>query len=295
VSRSNYAIITPAHNEARFLPKVVASIVAQKPRPVQWIIIDDRSTDETPHIIKEAAQHYDFIDPLTVSGTRDRKLGSNIVRVFNEGLKKLNSNVDYLVKMDADIVLDSHYFRHIISRFESNPLLGIASGKLFIERKGKWIAERYPDFHATGACKMYRTTCFNDIGGLISIYGWDILDGAKARMRGWETRSFPEIPIRHLRMLGTAKGIIRGHINHGRGMWAIRSHPLFVIGRTVYRAMEPPWFSGLFIALGYIYAAQKHEERLDDRELARFLRTEQLKRLMGRAFRSESIVIRRLG
>lgn len=294
MANSSYVIITPAHNEAQFLPKVIDSIVAQKPRPTKWVIVDDRSTDETPYIVQEASQRYDFIKLTTAHGVHERKLGSNIVDIFNKGLKKLKLDADYLVKMDADIILDADYFRKMISHFDANPDLGIASGKLYIERNNKWIEERYPDFHATGACKMYRMNCFKDIGGLIPLYGWDILDGAKARMRGWETRSFREIPILHLRMLGTANGIIKGHFNHGRGMWAIRAHPLFVLGRAFYRAMEPPWFSGLFMLVGYIYAMQKREERLKDRKLARFLRLEQLSRLMGQEFGSESIIIKRL-
>lgn len=289
-----YAVITPAHNEASFLPQVVKSIVNQKIPPVKWLIVDDRSTDNTLATALKEAYRHEMIDVIHLSGNQERRLGANVVKVFNQGLKKLHQQVDYLVKMDADVVLDKNYFADLMLRFESDPRLGIASGKLYVQHGSQWLLERCPDFHVTGACKMYRMSCFQDIGGLIPIYGWDILDCAKARMRGWKTSSFRDMTIRHLRMMGSAKGILRGHINHGIGMWTIRAHPLFVLGRAIYRAFELPYLSGLLIFAGYLYGGLRSDPRLKDLDLAKFLRKEQLDRLMGRKLDQEEFLPRRL-
>lgn len=290
-----YAIITPAHNEELFLPQVIEAMVKQKILPVRWIIVDDRSTDNTLAVIREYAAKYPFIEALHLSGDEERSLGANVVQVFYAGLAKLDEEVDYIIKMDADLVLDPDYFTEIMSRFEADPKLGLAAGKIFIEHGGEWIQERYPDFHVPGACKMYRMACFRDIGGgPIIIYGWDILDGAKARMLGWKTCSFNDIIIRHLRMMGSAKGMLRGYIGHGRGMYAVRAHPIFVLGRSVYRAIEPPFVLGLLIFFGYIYARLRDEPRLKDLKLARFLRKEQLGRLFGRKLSQEAFLPRKL-
>ena len=284
-----YAIITPAYNEARFLPDVITSIANQKSRPVQWIIVDDRSTDRTNTIAMEAASEYDFIDVLKLSGKQERSLGANVVSVFNAGLAQLRADVDFVIKMDADVVLPANYFHELIQRFHADARLGIASGKLYTAYQDKWILERCPDFHAVGPCKMYRMECFHDIGGLITIYGWDILDCVKARMRGWEARSFDDLHIKHLRMMGSEKGMVRGHIGHGRGMYAIRAHPLFVIARSIYRAFEHPYLTGLFISVGYLYGGIKGDKRLNDAELVKFLRKEQLGRLMGKKLKQENL------
>lgn len=294
MNSERYAVITPAHNEARFLPRVIESMVQQEIRPLRWIIVDDRSTDDTWKIIQQAAAQHDFIRAVSLRGDLERRLGAQVVRVVNEGLKNLDLEVDFLVKMDADIVLPHDYFGNIMKRFAADPKLGIASGKGYIEHEGKWIRERCPDFHVPGFTKMYRKTCFDHMGGLIEIYGWDILDGAKARMLGWTTRSFNEETIYHLRLMGSARGMLRGHIGHGRGMWAIRSNPLFVLARSVYRAFEVPYFAGLMIFVGYIWGALSGEPRLQDRALGKFLRKEQVSRLMGRRLKEEEFRVGRL-
>ncbi|MFZ5569576.1 MAG: glycosyltransferase family A protein [Thermodesulfobacteriota bacterium] len=289
----SYAIITPAHNEAAFLPRVIRAVAAQTWKPSRWVIVDDRSTDATWRLLTEARQAYPFIHPVRRTGKVRRELGAHVVRVFNDGLPHLHQEMEYLVKLDADILLPEDYFETLLARFQADRSLGMASGKLFIEHRGAWIEERFPDFHVTGACKTYRMTCFRGINGLLPIYGWDILDGARARMLGWETRSFRDLAIRHLRMTGSEKGMLRGHIGHGRGMYAVRALPLFVLGRAIYRALEPPHGAGLLILLGYALAWMRSEPRLEDLRLAEFLRREQLKRLLGKNIQQEVVRARR--
>jgi len=290
MSEYTYAIITPAHNEANFLPQVIESIAKQKIKPVKWIIVDDRSTDETWSVINSAAEIHCFIEPVRLSGSEDRKVGANVVRVFEEGLRKLTVDVDFLVKMDADVILPKDYFSRIIDRFEADAKLGMASGKTYIELDGCWVLERIPDTHVSGACKAYRKECFNDIGGLIPILGWDILDGAKARMKGWKTCSFRDLPLYHLRQSSYAKGVLRGRLRTGRAMYSIRAKPLFVLGKSLFRAIEKPYLTGLLIPLGYFASFITHPERLNDMGLARFLRREQVNRLMGRSLAQEELL-----
>jgi len=294
MSESSYAIITPAHNEANFLPQVIDSIVDQNLRPIRWIIVDDRSKDDTWFVINESARIHPFIEPVRLTGSEDRKVGANVVRVFEEGLKKLTVDVDFLVKMDADIILPKDYFSRIIDHFEADAKLGMASGKTHIKLDGRWVLERIPDTHVSGACKAYRKECFNDMGGLIPILGWDILDGAKARMKGWKTCSFRDSPLYHLRQSSYARGVLRGRLRTGRAMYSIRAQPLFVLGKSLFRAIEKPYMSGLLIPFGYFASFVTRPERLADMELAHFLRREQMGRLLGRTLNQEELIPRRL-
>ena len=61
MTRPSYILMTTAHNEARFLPDTIASVLAQTVRPRAWIIVSDRSTDETDAIAAAAAEAHDFI------------------------------------------------------------------------------------------------------------------------------------------------------------------------------------------------------------------------------------------
>ncbi|BBO87718.1 glycosyltransferase family 2 protein [Desulfosarcina ovata] len=289
-----YAIVTPAHNEAHFLPAVIASLTAQTIPPTAWVIVNDRSTDHTAEILDREARKKGFIKVVHRSGKGDHVLGSHVSEVVKEGLHYVPPQMDYIVKMDADLVLPEDYFEQIFKLFQDDSRLGIAAGKMYTQYRRRWIMERYPDFHVPGLCKTYRKACFDQIGGLYSLYGWDILDCTKARMLGWTTASFSKLAIRHLRMMGSKGGMPKGHIGHGRGMWATNAHPLFVLGRALYRSLEPPYLTGLFIILGYVIARRRGEPQLQDRALVHYLRKEQLSRLMGRKLKEESLRIKSL-
>jgi biofilm PGA synthesis N-glycosyltransferase PgaC len=288
-----YAIITPAHNEGRFLPQVIAGIASQVLPPVQWIILDDRSTDDTWDILTAASARYAFLQPMRVTGPAGRRVGANVVHLFNQGLAWLPDNVDFVVKMDADVILPRHYFTALLARFAADPHLGLASGKTYTWQQGAWVLERIADSHVTGACKAYRLTCLRDLGGLIPVLGWDVLDVVQARRQGWRASSFRDLPIYHLRLSGSAQGLFRANWSYGRSYYAMRAHPLFVLAKALYRALEKPYGLGLFIVAGYIEAALRHEERLSDLGLAAYLRQEQLARLRGRTWRQEELLPRR--
>ncbi len=287
MSAPSYHIITPAHNEADFLPRVMAAIAAQTLKPAKWVIIDDRSSDDTWKVIQAAARRYSFIDPLQLQGAPGSALGSNVARLFNAGCTRLEAEPLFVVKMDADVLLPPEYFTTLLSRFQEEPRLGIASGKTYNQQQGKWVLERIADSHVTGACKTYRYACLCDMGGLIPILGWDILDVAQARRHGWQTRSFRDLPIYHLRLTGSATGMARANLRYGRCYYVIRAHPLFVLAKTLYRAVERPFLMSLLMPLGYLMAALRREKRLDDLALAKFLRREQMDRLCGRHLSQE--------
>jgi biofilm PGA synthesis N-glycosyltransferase PgaC len=291
-----YALVTPAHNEATFLPGVVASIAAQTLVPAKWVIIDDRSTDDTWSVITAAARQHSFIEPVRISGNHSRKLGSNVVHVFNLGYGLLPPDIPFVVKMDSDVLLPPEYFAVLLEHFAADPKLGVASGKTFVPRGDGWVLERCADNHVPGPCKTYRRACLEDMGGLIPILGWDILDVTKARQLGWRTQSYRQLPIYHRRPMGQVMGMVKTFLSYGKACYLIRCHPLFVVGRACYRALEVPYFLGLLILAGYIRAALQvpETERLSDEGLARFLRHEQLQRLLGRTFRQEEFLPRRL-
>ena len=45
------SIVTPAYNQAAFLPETIESVLAQDYPRIEYIVIDDGSTDETPQIL----------------------------------------------------------------------------------------------------------------------------------------------------------------------------------------------------------------------------------------------------
>ena len=57
-------IITPAYNEEKFIKATIDSVVSQKLLPIEWVIVDDQSEDNTSNLVKEAASKYNWITYL---------------------------------------------------------------------------------------------------------------------------------------------------------------------------------------------------------------------------------------
>ena len=57
MSRPLVTIVVPVYNGARYLRESLASIVGQTYTPLEIIVLDDASTDETPSIIASFADH----------------------------------------------------------------------------------------------------------------------------------------------------------------------------------------------------------------------------------------------
>ena len=67
-----YVLITPAHNEERFIAKTLDSMVAQTLLPERWIIVDDGSTDRTAEIIGNYLRRYAWMELIQRHQRRDR-------------------------------------------------------------------------------------------------------------------------------------------------------------------------------------------------------------------------------
>ncbi|PIU52303.1 MAG: hypothetical protein COS90_12195 [Deltaproteobacteria bacterium CG07_land_8_20_14_0_80_60_11] len=86
----------------------------------------------------------------------------------------------------------------------------------------------------------------------------------------------------HHRLQGSSFGGLRGRIIWGQGAYAIGSHPLFALARGIYRLAERPWLvGGLAFIWGFFAGYFTPDiQRLSDPGLIRYLRREQLYRLM---------------
>lgn len=70
-------IITPVYNEAAHLRDTIDSVVAQTCRDLEYILVDDGSTDASPLIIEEYAARYSWITAVTLSNSGSPSLPRN--------------------------------------------------------------------------------------------------------------------------------------------------------------------------------------------------------------------------
>ena len=194
----------------------------------------------------------------------DRLLHASEARAFNHGLR-LGSDFTHVGKLDGDIELPPDYYERMLEKFRQDQLLGIAGGVLVERSAGVWkVRGNSHEQHVRGALKHYTRDCFEAIGGVHEMLGWDGIDEVLARMRGYQTRSFQTSFARHYRPAGSAQGRIRGHFRLGLCMYIEGYPPLWISARAVKVAMSrPPVLSGLAYVAGYAHAALRRVPRFE--------------------------------
>lgn len=276
-----YLLVTPARNEERFIQKTLNSVANQTQLPEKWVIVDDGSTDWTAAIAEEYARRYSWIQLVRRPQRLDRNFAAK-VHAFNAGLERLSSvPFEVVGNLDADVSFDSDYLAFLISRFSEDPKLGVA-GTPFLEDGYDSARDSFEgDNHVAGGCQLFRKQCFKEIGGYVPnrAGGIDWIAVTTARMKGWKTRSFPEKRFRHHRVLGTAgRSAVAASFSYGEKDYYLGGSPLWQLFRVGYRTIKQP-ADGLALLAGYSWAALRRMKRPVSRELMRFHRREQMRKL----------------
>lgn len=279
---SDYVIITPVKDEEEYIDLTIRSVVNQTIRPLQWIIVDDGSIDKTREIIESYSRKHMWIKGVYGDDRGPRKPGVRHIKAFYEGYDRLDSTTwDFIVKLDGDLSFNADYFERCFAYFRKNQKLGIGGGVILNVSKDALIPEKHPLFHVRGATKIYRRECWDAIGGLFILPCYDTLDEVKANMLGYETRSFPDETVLHHRYTGKAYGIWGSSVKNGLGDYISGYHPLFMISKCMMRFVRKPYvIDAIGLLYGYISGYVKNVPQVPDKALIRYLRQQQLRRLM---------------
>lgn len=191
--------------------------------------------------------------------------------------------LDYIAigSMDADISFEADYFSFLLSKLADNSELGLV-GTPF--KDSSMYDYKYVSIeHVSGACQLFRRTCFEDIGGYVPMKsgGIDHVAVLTARMKGWKTRTFTEkICIHHRKMGSAERGVLSAKYRVGALDYALGGHPAWEVFRTAYQMTKEPYIvGGLTLMAGYGVAALKAEKRPISEELVAFRQREQMARL----------------
>lgn len=275
-----YLAITPARDEEKLMPGLIASMSAQTCTAARWILIDDGSTDATAAIIDEAARRFAWIEPRHLPCDRPRRPGGEalIMQFLDSGVWQ---QFDAIVRLDADVTFAPDLVESLFAEFARDPRLGIAGPVLWEPHGAGWEEIVLPAFDTRGALKMYSRECFAAIGGLEAGLGWDTIDTVRALMAGFTTRSFRHIRAFHHRPQGVAGGRWRGRLAMGRAAYLVGYSPLFMLARAVRRlGLRPPLLGSALMVAGYFEGYLRRWPRSVPADVIRFVRRQQLRRLM---------------
>ena len=275
-----YIIITPAFNEEKHLEATIDSIISQKAQPQVWVIVDDGSSDRTWEIINSAMISHSWIKgyrrPKEMNRGNDGLLVASEAAAFLDGLRmalEACPKPDFIVKFDADLKIGPEYFIVLFNEFNSNPSLGITGGVIYEYNGSDLVQDKTNSAHVRGATKIYRYDCYEDIGGVRSVFGWDVIDEMLARASGWHVKSFDHVHLIHLRRTASRDGRFAGWARNGYMAYYIGMSPLRMLLRVFYRLfMAGDVVQSLGLAYGYFCNFLRNSQQLPDPEIHKIVR-----------------------
>jgi glycosyltransferase involved in cell wall biosynthesis len=279
-----YVLITPAHNEAAFVEKTLASMAAQTLLPERWVIVDDGSTDCTAEIVQSYAKQFRWIELIQRPQRQDRNFAGK-AHAFNAGFERVRSfQFEVIGNLDADLSFEPDYLEFLMRKFSEDPKLGVAGTPFTQDGDYDTARDSFEgENHVAGGCQLFRRQCFQEVGGYIPnpAGGIDWIAVTTARMKGWKTRSFPEKRFHHYRTLGTAgRSSVAASFSYGEKDYYLGGSPVWQLFRVAYRmTRRPVLIDGFALLSGYCWAALRRIKRPVTSELVRFHRQEQMKKL----------------
>lgn len=286
-----YVLISPARNEAKFIELTIKSVIAQTALPLKWIIVSDGSTDGTDEIVGRYLHTHPWMELLRMPVREERHFAGK-VHAFNAGFARVKElEFDVVGNLDADVSFVPDHFEFLLARIAENERLGVAGAPF---REGEFQYDyRYSNVeNVWGGCQLFRRACYDAIGGYTPLKGGGIdhIAVLSARMRGWQTRTFPEKVCLHHRVMGTAMhGRVKANIRLGHKDYSMGNHPLWQAFRTIYQMRRSPYvIGGLALGWGYAWSMLSRQEVSLSKELVGFARREQMSRLRRLIFRQQS-------
>lgn len=145
------SVVTPAYNQADFLRDTLDSVLSQDYPNIEYVVLDDGSTDETPHILEEYGNRFRWESHANMGQTAT--INKGWAMTSGEIITWLNSDDTFYTRSDV---------REAVEILIERPDLGIVFGdSMYTDADGKELEPTRPVAGFTYE-KMVRT-CENFI------------------------------------------------------------------------------------------------------------------------------------
>jgi biofilm PGA synthesis N-glycosyltransferase PgaC len=284
----DYALVTPARDDADRLAALAPTIVGQTARPAAWVIVDDGSSDDTARIASALAGEHDWIALVSTGREHDglsegRREGRDLL-ALRLGIDALPAGVELLTKLDADLTLPLDYFELLNAAFADDERLGMASGTRCELHDGRWMEVHLTGTAVAAQCRTYRWACWEDVQPLEPRLGWDGVDEARAVLAGWRTHVVPGLLFEHHRPMGRRDGTrLRGRAAEGLAAYYMGYRPSYLLVRTLWHMRRDP--SAIAMLWGWATAVARRQPRCPDDEVRAYVRRQQSARHLANRLR----------
>jgi len=159
------SVIMPVYNASAYIVEALESVLASTYRPIEVIVMDDGSTDDSLQVAKEYAQAHPEVQVTTQPNAGASAARNHAIRL---------SNGEYILPVDADNRIHPLYIEEAEKVLETRPEVKVVScrAEFFGAKTGEWHTP--PFSHALLArknmidtCAMYRRTDWNKTEGYV--------------------------------------------------------------------------------------------------------------------------------
>jgi hypothetical protein len=181
------AVVIPCFNYGRFLAEAVESVLAQTLSPVEIVIVDDGSSDDSRAVARALiAAHAGF--PIRLLA-RPHTGSAGATR--NAGIE--TTSAEYVLCLDADDRLDPDFLRICVAALERHPHAAIAYGDILgfeeggpVQQLREWDSQEQLHINLVGSASLFRRVAWEQVGGYDTQIGhsdWDFWIGCIEQ--GW--------------------------------------------------------------------------------------------------------------
>ena len=170
------SVIVPLYNAAPYIGEALESIVASTYRPIEVIVMDDGSTDESLVVAQAFADKHPEVIVLSQPNAGASAARNHAIRA---------SHGEYILPVDADNRIHPSYIEEAENILENRPEVRVVSCRatFFGDRTGEW---RFPPFskallarkNMIDTCAMYRRADWNKTPGYMETCAaredWDL-------------------------------------------------------------------------------------------------------------------------
>ena len=110
-------------------------------------------------------------------------------------------------------------------------------------------------------------------------YAPDSVSNVKAKLRGWDTRSFDKYKIVSTRALGSAEGYWKEYKGFGMYNYYVGSGIIFAILKGLRYSFARPYYIGIAYLYGYFSWLLQRKRRIEDKEIRDYYRNSRLREI----------------
>ena len=246
VDKHSLLIVTPARNESENIQLLANSLASQSfPNIMLWVIVNDGSTDDTLEVSDSLNVPF---PKIVINRNKEGSLITGAAfAAWWQGVDfglEANPNVNFVMKLDADVSLSENYFKNLFANLNETDL-GIFGGVIQgIQREQKT--------YVPGPVKIYSRLALSMVRELPIATGFDVMDEILCRSKGLNILVVPNAKFSMNRQIGHSQGLLHGRYRNGvvcRWIGYDKVYFLLHIVRYVFR--KPYLLGAVWMIFGF--------------------------------------------